>query len=627
MNKLISEVMIALLCMSMLTCVLGLGPGKTDGDGHVTIETENVVFSVNETIIACYGNQTLTKFLGFADERLGRIMNITSWSSERSSGHKLVVQVDPIVGKAEGGIASLGDVDFLLGTGWNLTADHDSDDISQPLYGLLHEMIHAINPSAIFCRRWLSEGYSCFLSREVEVIFGDISREDADSIYNYSWVLFVSNGYVDFDQNLPIQDDYGYYITAWMFNNLTKEYGWEIHEKFFKYYDENRRAFELLLSKWGDPVAANCSDGCGYVIDTLFLHYYSLAADEPLYDRFNRWGVTKLVPINTMFPTASFASSQDSPYIYQTVTFDASMSFVQYPSIMNYTWDFDDGNITTTTSSMIDHSYSIADAYDVTLTVTNELGLKNSTTKSLAVLEDNIPPVTTSDYDGQWHNADFSVTLTATDSGSGIREIYYRINRGPVFSVLGNGQPIIGADITNGTLEYWSVDKAGNEELPHKDLSGIRLDKTRPVFCTQPSQIPVNQVQPDQAVSVLANITDNTSGVKNATLSYCLNDTDIWISLPMTINSSTNAYEATIQGLQGSTVVRYRIVAFDNAGNVAVEDNNGLYYVYAVIPEFSPSIVLPLLLFPTTLAMIFIKKSGVSKTTRAPYNIRKREPC
>jgi PKD repeat protein len=32
----------------------------------------------------------------------------------------------------------------------------------------------------------------------------------------------------------------------------------------------------------------------------------------------------------------------------------------------------------------------------------------------------------------------------------------------------------------NHTLEYWGVDNAGNEELPHKILTGIKLDKTPP---------------------------------------------------------------------------------------------------------------------------------------------------
>ncbi|MEM4169668.1 MAG: PKD domain-containing protein, partial [Thermoproteota archaeon] len=32
----------------------------------------------------------------------------------------------------------------------------------------------------------------------------------------------------------------------------------------------------------------------------------------------------------------------------------------------------------------------------------------------------------------------------------------------------------------NNTLEYWSVDNAGNEEI-HKFITGIKLDKTRPV--------------------------------------------------------------------------------------------------------------------------------------------------
>jgi len=34
------------------------------------------------------------------------------------------------------------------------------------------------------------------------------------------------------------------------------------------------------------------------------------------------------------------------------------------------------------------------------------------------------------------------------------------------------------------------------------------------------------------------------------------------------------------------TYVKYKIVAYDNAENMAVEDNAGQYYTYTVIPEF-----------------------------------------
>ena len=46
--------------------------------------------------------------------------------------------------------------------------------------------------------------------------------------------------------------------------------------------------------------------------------------------------------------------------------------------------------------------------------------------------------------------------------------------------VRADGHPYITTEGANNTLEYWSVDKAGNEELPHKILTGIKLDKTAP---------------------------------------------------------------------------------------------------------------------------------------------------
>ncbi|MGQ9551913.1 MAG: PKD domain-containing protein, partial [Candidatus Bathycorpusculaceae bacterium] len=93
---------------------------------------------------------------------------------------------------------------------------------------------------------------------------------------------------------------------------------------------------------------------------------------------------------------------------------------------------------------------------------------------------DTLPPTTLEDYDDLWHNEDFAIILTATDDASGVFETYYRINDGPVNNVSVNGQPHITTEGANNTLEYWSLDKAGNEELPHRILTGIKLDKTPP---------------------------------------------------------------------------------------------------------------------------------------------------
>ena len=222
-------------------------------------------------------------------------------------------------------------------------------------------------------------------------------------------------------------------------------------------------------------------------------------------------------------------------------------------------------------------------------------------------IQDEIPPITSDDYGGMWHNEDFAVTLTATDYESGVAESYYRINDGPVRNVSTHGQPLITTECSSNTLEYWSIDNAGNEESPHKILTGIKLDKTAPVVGI-PSRIPEGEVQPGREVKVSVNVTDFVSEVKNVTLSYNLNDSALWINLPMTVNSTTGLYEAIIPEQQANTLVKYRIVAYDNSGNYKIEDNGGQYYVYAVIPEFPSLLILPILMVLSIFAVILARK-------------------
>jgi len=93
---------------------------------------------------------------------------------------------------------------------------------------------------------------------------------------------------------------------------------------------------------------------------------------------------------------------------------------------------------------------------------------------------DTTSPTTIHNYDGLWHKDDFFITLAANDDHSGVAETYYEINEGHTRNVGSNGPPFISTEGTNNTLEYWSIDKAGNEETPHKILSCIKLDKTIP---------------------------------------------------------------------------------------------------------------------------------------------------
>jgi len=223
---------------------------------------------------------------------------------------------------------------------------------------------------------------------------------------------------------------------------------------------------------------------------------------------------------------------------------------------------------------------------------------------------DTTPPVTTDNYDDLWHTQDFTITLTATDDISGVAETYYRINGGQTENVSACGQPHITIESANNTLEYWSIDNTGIEELPHKILTEIKLDKTCSMIET-PSRMPDGDISPDQSVKVSVNATDATSGIKNVTLFYVINEGTAWTDLSMNYNWSNNLYETTILGQPAGTLVRYKIVAFDYAGNNATKDGTEPYCAYQVIPEFSSNVALSLLivLSLTTTALARRKQS------------------
>jgi len=92
-------------------------------------------------------------------------------------------------------------------------------------------------------------------------------------------------------------------------------------------------------------------------------------------------------------PVANFIWSPSLPTVDESVTFDASTSLSGWNGthimpITEYQWDFGDGNTTTTTTSIMYHSYKTAGNYYVTLTV-YALGATpetNSTTHKVTVI-------------------------------------------------------------------------------------------------------------------------------------------------------------------------------------------------------------------------------------------------
>ena len=178
-------------------------------------------------------------------------------------------------------------------------------------------------------------------------------------------------------------------------------------------------------------------------------------------------------------------------------------------------------------------------------------------TFNVTVALDSTAPTTQNDYDGLWHNSNFTINLTATDAISGVKDTYYKINGGSTMAVSTAGQPVISTEGANNTMEYWSVDKSGNEEIPHQTLSAIKLDKTPPVVSiTSPANEAAFNAGP---ITITGTVTDALSGLNNG----------------VSVNVEGTVYTPTV-GLDGSfTITGVTIVGGPNKVTASAQDLAG----------------------------------------------------
>jgi parallel beta-helix repeat protein len=105
-------------------------------------------------------------------------------------------------------------------------------------------------------------------------------------------------------------------------------------------------------------------------------------------------------------PTANFSYLPEKPIVGETTIFNASNSTDPDGNIITYRWDFDDGNTTDTTEVIITHSYASEGDYTINLTVTDDDGATNSTSKMIT-----ITPRGDLNHDGYITPADAAIAL------------------------------------------------------------------------------------------------------------------------------------------------------------------------------------------------------------------------
>lgn len=131
---------------------------------------------------------------------------------------------------------------------------------------------------------------------------------------------------------------------------------------------------------------------------------------------------------------------------------------------------------------------------------------------------DDAPPLTNANIagaqgDNGWYRSAVTVTLTASDQCSEIKEIHYSVNDGAITISSGNNASF--AVSTDGiyTVTYYAIDKSGIAEAP--STLNIKIDKTPPRITAVSSPLANSFGWHNSDVNVVFDAFDDLSGIES----------------------------------------------------------------------------------------------------------------
>jgi hypothetical protein len=162
---------------------------------------------------------------------------------------------------------------------------------------------------------------------------------------------------------------------------------------------------------------------------------------------------------------------------------------------------------------------------------------------------DSTPPTTTIAMNGtlgkhEWYTSQVMVTLTATDSQSGVLSTMYRIDNGNWITYTG---PFTISDDGSHSVSYYSVDTVGNAETP--STAPCKIDQTKPSITLTKTQIDLIDV------TFTAQVSDATSDIDRV---------EFYLNGLLQFNDTQAPYTWTWSGYTNDVVLA---TVYDSAGN------------------------------------------------------------
>jgi len=196
-----------------------------------------------------------------------------------------------------------------------------------------------------------------------------------------------------------------------------------------------------------------------------------------------------------------------------------------YPESAAIDFDIMDGNGTTVLIEGISPGEDISSVTDDSIRI--QARFSRDTPKNTSVLDiwgvtaligsDIEPPWTNITLDPSypngengWYISPIYINFTAFDNDSVPENVttFYKINDGDVEEYDPGSIIVLSTEGTDNSIEYWSADNAGNEELPHNIIEDIKIDISEPaITIVEPPDI----VYPGE-ITINGTITEYSSG-------------------------------------------------------------------------------------------------------------------